>query len=531
MTPPAVEHPPARRRRRASAISRGARAIVKALVVALAVPALAVAHPLGNFTINHYAGLVVAADEVRLDVVIDLAEIPTFQERRRLDADADGEVSDLELGAAREPECRALAPLLELAVDRQAVALRLVAAGLTPPAGAGGLPTMRLVCGFVAPLPGGIGAGRTVAFADRSHPGHLGWREIVVAGDGVTVTGPGLLDASLSRRLTDYPADRLASPLAIDAVEFRAQPGGPALEPFVAPDAGRVDGEAATERPDIGPPAAAAVPGGIATDLPAVFQARDLSPAVLLAALATALALGAGHALTPGHGKALIAAYLVGRRGSARHAAALGLSVSASHTLGILALAALIAGAGASLPADVVVRWMPVVAALAITGVGAWMLAGELRRRRAGERRLATQEHEHAHGHRHGHPGGGPDDRGAGDDQAMPATTVTWRSLFALGLAGGMVPSTSALVILLGAIAAGRPAFGIVLVLAFGLGMAGVMAGLGLALVRGRDRLARLAAHARLGTLAPWAPLAAAVLVLALGVWLTAQAAAGVRSV
>jgi ABC-type nickel/cobalt efflux system permease component RcnA len=512
-------------------MSLGARAIAPALLVALAAPAVVQAHPLGNFTINHYAGVVVAADEVRLDVVIDLAEIPTFQERRRLDADADGEVSDLELGAAREPECRALAPLLELAVDRQAVPLRLAAAGLTLPPGAGGLPTMRLVCGFVAPLPGGIGAGRTVAFADRSHPGQLGWREIVVAGDGVTVTGPGLLDASISRRLTDYPADRLASPLAMDAVEFRAQPGGPALEPFVAPDAGPVDGEAGTGRADVRAPAAAApVPGGIGTDLPAVFQARDLSPAVVLAALGAALALGAGHALTPGHGKALIAAYLVGRRGSARHAAALGLSVSASHTLGILALAALIAGAGASLPADVVVRWMPVVAALAITGVGAWMLAGELRRRRAGERRLATQEHEHAHGHRHGHPGGGPDDRGAGDDQAMPATTVTWRSLFALGLAGGMVPSTSALVILLGAIAAGRPAFGIVLVLAFGLGMAGVMAGLGFALVLGRDRVARLAAHGRLGTVAPWAPLAAAVLVLALGVWLTAQAAAGARS-
>jgi ABC-type nickel/cobalt efflux system permease component RcnA len=333
--------------------------------------------------------------------------------------------------------------------------------------------------------------------------------------------------------LTDYPADRLASPLAIDAVEFRAQPGGPALEPFVAPDAGRVDGEADTERPDIGPPAAAAVPGGIATDLPAVFQARDLSPAVLLAALATALALGAGHALTPGHGKALIAAYLVGRRGSARHAAALGLSVSASHTLGILTLAALIAGAGAALPSDVVVRWMPAVAALAITGVGAWMLHGELRRRRARgaarDRGRPMQERDRAHGHGHGHAGGTPDDRDAGDDGPMPPTTVTWRSLFALGLAGGVVPSTSALVILLGAIAAGRPAFGVVLVLAFGLGMAAVMAGLGLALVLGRNRFARLAQRSRLAALAPWAPLAAAVLVLALGVWLTAQAAAGAR--
>jgi len=105
-----------------------------------------------------------------------------------------------------------------------------------------------------------------------------------------------------------------------------------------------------------------------------------------------------------------------------------------------------------------------------------------------------------------------------------PGATITWRSLFALGLAGGIVPSTSALVILLGTIAAGRPAFGLLLVIAFGLGMALVMGGIGLALVLGRDRLGRLTVGHRFGRLTALMPAVAACVVVALGIWLTGQA-------
>jgi ABC-type nickel/cobalt efflux system permease component RcnA len=236
-----------------------------------------------------------------------------------------------------------------------------------------------------------------------------------------------------------------------------------------------------------------------------------------------------------------MAAYLVGTRGTPLHAIGLGLSVSLSHTLGVLVLAALVLGASDVLPPDVVVRWAPVVAAISIAAIGGWMLIGELRRRRVARRATSLPAEPGAHAHdRHGHEHErhpGPAQRRDHDHglehshggvvhshAPAPGSTITWRSLFALGLAGGLIPSTSALLILLGSIAAGRPAFGFVLVVAFGLGMAAVMSGIGLALVAARDRLDRLPGGGGLGRVRETVPLVAAVLVLGFGLYLTVQA-------
>jgi ABC-type nickel/cobalt efflux system permease component RcnA len=245
-----------------------------------------------------------------------------------------------------------------------------------------------------------------------------------------------------------------------------------------------------------------------------------------------------------------MAAYLVGTRGSAIHAVGLGLSVAVSHTLGILALALVVVGAGSVLPPDVVYRVMPVVAGVSIVAIGGWMLLGEGRRRV----RLRAAESAHAHAHAQGAEHDHSHDNSDQHEQARPnegdhtdhadrhehshggvshshlppaATSISWRSLFVLGLAGGLIPSTSALLILLGSIAAGRPAFGFVLVVAFGLGMALVMAGIGLTLVLARGRLDRMDAGSLLGRASSFVPLAAAVLVFGLGVYLTVQAVAG----
>ena len=251
---------------------------------------------------------------------------------------------------------------------------------------------------------------------------------------------------------------------------------------------------------------------------------------MVLLSLATAAALGAAHALTPGHGKSLMAAYLVGTRGTPVHAIGLGLSVSASHTLGILALAAVIVGAQGVLNPDLVVRSAPVLAAAGIVAIGGWMLISELRRRHAA--RTAGHVHVHEHdghdhdGHDHDHDESEPHSHGGISHSHVPAagTTVTWRSLFVLGLAGGLIPSTSALLILLGAIASGRSAFGVVLVVAFGLGMAAVMTAVGLALIFARGRIDGLATDSLFGRLRTWMPLAAACLVLGIGLYLTMQA-------
>ncbi|HEY7590161.1 MAG TPA: sulfite exporter TauE/SafE family protein [Candidatus Limnocylindrales bacterium] len=456
----------------------GAAALVAAALMLAAHPGAAAAHPLGNFTINHYAGIAVGPDAIQLDLVIDLAEIPTFEERARLDRDNDGDVSDAEIAASRDEECRALERAVQLAVDQAAQALVLEDAALSFPMGAG-LPTMRLECRFGAAVTWSA-APRTVRFVDAAYSAIQGWREIVVSGDRVTIApvDGDYLAQSASERLTRYPEDRLSSPLAMDFATFTVVAGGPAAS--VAPST---------------------PPGLAGTGWPAVFGATDLSPLVLLVALLTAAAIGAGHALTPGHGKTVMAAWLVGSRGSASHAVGLGLAVTVSHTLGVLLLAAVVLVAQRTLPATIVAEALPLVAALGIVAIGAWMFAGELldlRRRR-----------RHAH-HAHAH-------------EPRPPGRVTWRGLFALGLVGGIVPSTSALLILLGAIAAGRPAFGIVLVVAFGLGMAAILTGVGLLTVVARGRVERLAGGSRLAAAWAYMPLLAAAVVLAVGAWLTAQ--------
>ena len=499
------------------------RAVALAVVAILVLPAVVLAHPLGNFTINHYAGLRIEPDRVTLDVVIDQAEIPAFQARQVLDANEDGEISNAELEAGRVLSCDALTDDLHLAVEGLSMDPTLTAAGVELRPGVGGLSTLRLVCVFEADLTAPVASGAHVGFADTSYAGRLGWREIVVEGSGVAVTPiEGELRASsISDRLQAYPADRLDNALADERVVVAVTPGGAELPPVAVPDVTPVEAGRGTPTSAQAPQAVAAVPGGVRGEIPALFQTPDLTPFVFLLSLATAAALGAGHALTPGHGKSLMAAYLVGTRGTPVHAIGLGLAVSASHTLGILALAAVIVGAQGVLNPDLVVRTAPLLAAAGIVAIGSWMLISELRRRHAA--RATAHHHEHDHDHSQPHSHGGVPHR------HLPATggTVTWRSLFVLGLAGGLIPSTSALLILLGAIAGGRPAFGVVLVVAFGLGMAAVMAGVGLALILAHGRFDGLATDSTLGRLRAWLPLAAACLVLGIGLYLTAQAVTG----
>jgi nickel/cobalt exporter len=499
---------------------RIAHAVVLAAAAVVVLPALVAAHPLGNFTINHYAGLRIEPDRVVLDVVIDQAEIPAFQARQALDTNEDGEVSDAELEAGRVSSCTALADDLDLALDGHAVPPSLTAAGLELRPGVGGLSTLRQVCGFEAALDRPIGEGTRIAFTDASYAGRIGWREIVVEGSGVTVTPVEgeLRGATVSDRLQAYPADQLDNALADERIVLSVAAGGAELPPVVIPDATPVHAPAGPA-PEPASPVSAAVPGGVAAEIPALFQTADLTPLVVLVSLATAAALGAAHALTPGHGKTLMAAYLVGTRGTPVHALGLGLSVSVSHTIGILALSSLVIGAQGVLNPDLLVRTAPVVAALAIVAIGAWMLFSELRRART-----PRERHDHHH----------PDDAGEHSHGGVrhshaptgTATTITWRSLFVLGLAGGIIPSTSALLILLGAIASGRAAFGIVLVVAFGIGMMLVMTGIGLLVVGARGRLDRFGGGGTVAVLRTWLPLGAACLVLALGLYLTVQAVA-----
>src|SRR4051812_34197334 len=148
---------------------RGLAAVVAVVAVVL-LPTLVAAHPLGNFTINHYAGLRVEPSRVAVDLVIDEAEIPAFQARADLDLDGDGDVSATEIDAGRRTECAAILPSVQLQADGATLAPTVQGAGLTFPPGAGGLSTMRLTCILIADLPSPVAAGTPtrISLADTS---------------------------------------------------------------------------------------------------------------------------------------------------------------------------------------------------------------------------------------------------------------------------------------------------------------------------------------------------------------------------
>jgi nickel/cobalt transporter (NicO) family protein len=229
-----------------------------------------------------------------------------------------------------------------------------------------------------------------------------------------------------------------------------------------------------------------------------------------------AAGLGALHALSPGHGKTVMAAYLVGSSGTARHAVILGLVVTMSHTMGVLALALVTLLAADTLPPERLYPMLGLSSGAIVIGIGIWLLVSRWRALAA--ERAHRRDHRQGIGHGHGH--------GKGREYDPSRTTLSWRALFSLGLAGGLVPSASALLLLLGAIAVGRPEYGLALVVAFGAGMAVVLSGIGILMVHAAHLIERVPRLHSLSRLAPALPWVTAVLVLAAGLYLTGQALA-----
>jgi nickel/cobalt transporter (NicO) family protein len=271
---------------------RGAVLAVLAIILLVAGAAGAAAHPLGNFTVNTSSGLRVGSDRLTVDYVVDLAEIPAFQTRQAVDADHDGQVDGAEADRWRDRECPRLAAGLTAAVDGRAVRLAVTRSALTFPEGVGGLPTLRLECALAAPLPV---AGRTLTYRDANHQGRVGWREITAVGDRVTLDATDVPSTSPSARLTRYPQDQLSSPLTRRTATLHYHAGGPA---------------APTDTPG-----SAVARGGVdraTAAFAALVGERSGSAGFAVVALLVAVGLGAAHALAPGHGKTVMAAYLAG---------------------------------------------------------------------------------------------------------------------------------------------------------------------------------------------------------------------------
>jgi nickel/cobalt transporter (NicO) family protein len=485
---------------------RKPRLLAAAALAALAtlLPAVVQAHPLGNFTINHYAAIRVSEEAVAVDLVIDMAEIPSLDAIRALDTSGNGLAEPAEIEAARRLACERLTGQLALTVGGRVASLQLTAAGMHAAPGAGGLLTLRTVCELTAPLATPIQAQTSLTFADASYAERIGWREIVVIGDGVTVA-VAAAQADVSRRLTSYPSDLLRQPLNERSIDVALRPGGTPAGQWIAPDAWPLDASSGGA-----PEGSASVPGGVAGELASIVDFRHLSPPLALLGLLIAGVVGAGHAVSPGHGKTVMAAYLVGSRGGTRHALLLGGAVTVSHTLGVLLLAAVVVLAGELLPPERLYPVLTVLSGATVVLIGVALLIGCVRRARAHRADHHGPPTQHRHGGRvHSHE---------------PDAPVAWRGLAALGIAGGLVPSTSALILLLGAVGAGQPAYGLALSVAFGIGMATVLTGIGLAMVHGRALVGRLGLGGRRVRWATAAlPWVTAMVVVVGGLLLTGQ--------
>jgi ABC-type nickel/cobalt efflux system permease component RcnA len=491
-------------------IARAAAVVLVALGLLWTAPAPASAHPLGNFTISRFSGIEVGRDEVTVHYVVDMAEIPTIQEL----GIKPGEVVDqAELDAYVDELGPRLLERLDLAIAGEPVELtqKRSAAELLP--GEGPLGVLRIEVDWV----GELASDRAeLVYRDDNFANRLGWKEIVVYPSG----GQGLAastvpQASSSDELRTYPSDELSSPL--NQTEARAEllPGATGSVSGARPE---------TQDSDL-----------FAGSFTSLIE-RDLTPAFLVVAMLLALGFGAIHALGPGHGKTVMAAYLLGANGRTRDALVVGVAVSAMHTLSVVALGLVTLWASALFPADAVYPWLSLLSGAVVLGLGTWMLRARLKARAA--RHAHHHHHDHAeHVHEHSHDrvlvgAGGPQRTERGHDHGFgyhthfagelpPGISVTsWRGLGAIALSGGLLPSPSALVVLLGSIALGRVAFGLTLVAAFSVGLAGALTLLGIAVMRTRSYIARRFG-ARANTLIP---ICSAATIAALGTYLTVSA-------
>lgn len=561
--------------RRPSALARRlVTAIVLAIVATASIVSRAdtVASLLGNFTINQFCGLRLAEDRVDVHYAVVFGQLPALRELHLADADRDGVTSQAERDAYAQRLAPSFADGLELTVDGIAIPLRAVRWTTSLPTEQGGF-SLRLDVDFTGALTLPAGDSKHVlAFANQNYPGRFGWQEIAVeTPSSIATFDTNAFSTSLTGGLTEaLKAIPASGPLAereihLTFVRGPIPVGAQALEP----------------RPGTTPPTSrASVQPGDATSGPWLMRETrrlvDLISApnvpfhIALLALLAAMVLGALHAFSPGHGKTVVGAYLIGSRGTPRHALFLGVTVTITHTLGVFALGFATLFASRFIVPERLFPVLSLLSGLLVLGMGIVLLAQRWRGARAawsGRRQyrhvdravsatmtlapfsLAARpsgiaqrrglafshvsgagahahdhgdhhrHHDHAEDHHHDHSGALKHSHGGTVHSHLPPGTagerITWRSLLALGISGGLVPCPSALVLLLAAVALNKTVYGLLLVLAFSVGLAATLTVVGLAFLYGRDRIGRPRAGARWPH---WLPVASAAAITLVGV-------------
>jgi nickel/cobalt exporter len=494
-------------------------------------PPFVLAHPMGNFSISHYSRISVDRGSLEVRYWIDMAEIPTFQEMQQNGIEA--RLGDPRLPAYLSAQATAFGQGLHLTLNGRALTLRVVSQDVIFPPGAGNLPTMKF--GFVYRSQIDVDcttAPCRVDYEDTNFRGRAGWKEVVATtGQEISLISSTAPDRDRSEQLSNYPTDLLSSPpqvlraslvfsstatqtatVASHAVakQIGSIPHGVAgvhRQAKVAPAAVDVSLKAL---PTVGAreeivlkPNQQTTPRNGFTELMAT---RQFSFGIALLSALIAAGLGALHALEPGHGKTIVAAYLVGSRGTGRHALLLGLIVTMAHTAGVYLLGAITLYAQKYIFPDRIYPFLGVLSGMLIAGMGCFLFL---------QRYLGRQ---FAHSHHTDFPAA---DEPPTPETSQPRAGISGRQLLILGITGGMVPCPAALVVLLGAVALHRTGFGLFLIVAFSIGLAAVLIAMGVVAVYAGRMMSRLPLEAPL--IERWLPMASAVMICILGCGIAAR--------
>jgi len=490
--------------------------VVAAAVTLLLVPHDISAHPMGNFSINHYGAIRIDQGDIEIQYLIDMAEIPTFQELRQNKIVAQSE--DPQVRSYLSDQAERLKSGLTLALNGQSLPLELVSSSILFSRGAADLPTMKIGAIYRARCSSACTQNRRdLEYHDANFAGRLGWKEVVVSpGQGITIKSSSAPLHDRSNQLSKYPTDLIHdSPQDLEAkIVYAVErlPGPEALgaaEARFAVDLRSVTRSRTTGVGDTNNPVGASTSGSLGlkpngeetprSAFTELMAHKESSVVAVLIAAAIAAGLGAVHALEPGHGKTIVAAYLVGSRGTAWHALLLGIVVTVSHTAGVYLLGGITLYAQEYLLPDRVYPILSVLSGILIAGMGLYLLL---------ERCVGAElPHRHVHGVSRS--------ENSPQESLVREGEASARQLLLLGFTGGIIPCPAALVVLLSAAAVHRISFGLYLILAFSIGLAAVLIALGLAAVYSARLLSRLRPEGPM--LQRWLPIGSASLVIALG--------------
>jgi nickel/cobalt exporter len=499
----------------------------RSLPFLVAVAALATAHPMGNFSVSHYTRVDLSAQGAEITYALDLAEVPAFEMLRDWKLDAKSPQDALDAKAAEQ--ARQWMAGLEFRSAGKVLQPTFVNARITLTPGADNLAMARITSTLFLD-----GVRGQLEFEDRNFPERAGWKEIVIrSGDGAHIVKASHGDTDRSKALTEYS---IAAPPQDLRASVEWQPGtrnaNPAIVPIEQPQPPAVP----SASPASSTPAAAQAAGS-GDFLSRMLGRREIGLGLVLIGLAVAFGLGAIHALSPGHGKTIVTAYLVGSRGTMGHAALLGAMVTFTHTISVFAL-----GLGTLLLSQYIVPekiipWLGAISGLSIVAIGGSLFYKRLLRLRATPHHHHhdhphdhghAHDHTHAHGHDHAHDHQHDHVHGPGGHSHVPEGDVTLGSLIALGASGGLVPCPSALVLLLSSIALGHVGLGLILLVSFSLGLAGVLMGIGMLVLYAKHLLpdpARTSHH----PLFRLVPVLSAFVIVCLGLLMTGVSLGWVR--